>query len=129
MAELRKKDKVYKSIFEKEKIPLTLTFNDVLLVPQYGEIDSRSQCNTSSFFSKNIPLNTPIVSSPMDTVTEYQMAIEMARQGGLGVIHRFMPIEDQCAQILKVKRSGVFINPVPVTISVDENYSGVKKMM
>lgn len=82
-------------------------------------LNVRSQCNTSSFFSKNIPLNTPIVSSPMDTVTEYQMAIEMARQGGLGVIHRFMPIEDQCAQILKVKRSGVFMNPVPVTISVD----------
>lgn len=79
----------------------------------------RTQCNISSYFSKNTPLNTPIVSSPMDTVTEYQMAIEMARQGGLGVIHRFMPIEDQCEQILKVKRSGVFINPVPVTIAVD----------
>lgn len=65
----------------------------------------------------------------MDTVTEYKMAIEMARQGGLGVIHRFMPIEDQCDQILKVKRSGVFMNPVPVTISVDENFAGVKKLM
>ena len=65
----------------------------------------------------------------MDTVTEYQMAIEMARQGGLGIIHRFMPIEEQCEQILKVKRSGVFINPVPVTIAVDENYKGVKEMM
>jgi len=65
----------------------------------------------------------------MDTVTEYQMATEMARQGGLGIIHRFMPIEAQCEQILKVKRSGVFINPVPVTIRVDENYAGVKTMM
>ncbi len=101
----------------------------VKLSPGNFLLNSRSQCDISSYFSKNIPLNTPIVSSPMDTVTEYQMAIEMARQGGLGVIHRFMPIEDQCAQILKVKRSGVFMNPVPVTISVDENYTGVKFMM
>ena len=50
------------------------------------------------------------------------MAIGMARQGGLGVIHRFMPIEDQAEQILRVKRSGIFINPVPVTVNLDENY-------
>ena len=56
----------------------------------------RSQCAINSYFSKNIPLNTPIVSSPMDTVTESSMAIEMARQGGLGILHRFMPIEEQC---------------------------------
>ena len=49
----------------------------------------------SSYFSKRIPLNVPIVSSPMDTVTEHKMAIEMARNGGLGIIHRFMPIEEQ----------------------------------
>lgn len=53
----------------------------------------------------------------------------MARQGGLGIMHRFMPIEEQCEQILKVKRAGVFVNPTPVTIRVDENYAGVKFMM
>lgn len=53
----------------------------------------------ASKFSNNIPLNIPIVSSPMDTVTEAAMAIEMARQGGLGVLHRFMPIEEQCYEI------------------------------
>lgn len=57
------------------------------------------------------------------------MAIEMGRQGGLGIMHRFMPIEDQCDQILKVKRSGVFVNPTPVTIKVDENFASVKLNM
>ena len=92
-------------------------------------IQFRSECDISSLFSRNVPLNTPIVSSPMDTVTEYKMAIGMARQGGLGIIHRFMPIEDQCNQILKVKRSGVFINPVPVTINIDDNFAGVQTLM
>ena len=59
----------------------------------------------------------------MDTVTEYEMAFGMGRQGGLGIIHRFMPIEDQVEQIRKVKRSGIFINPVPVTINLDDNYA------
>ena len=57
------------------------------------------------------------------------MAIEMARQGGLGVIHRFMTIEQQCDQILKVKRSGVFLNPNPISISKYETFSTVKKFM
>ncbi len=86
----------------------------------------RSQCNIFSHFSKNIPLNIPIVSSPMDTVTESSMAIEMARQGGLGIIHRFMPIEEQCYEIEKVKRSGVFMNPNPVCIKETSNFKTVK---
>lgn len=60
---------MYQTMFEKGKITSALTFNDVLLVPQYGEIESRSQCNITSYFSKNIPLNVPFISSPMDTVT------------------------------------------------------------
>jgi len=64
------------------------------MVPQYSEITSRSQCIVKTWFSKNVPLNVPIVSSPMDTVTEEKLAKEMARCGGLGVIHRFMSIED-----------------------------------
>lgn len=58
----------------------------------------------------------------MDTVTESQMAIEMARNGGLGIIHRFMPLEDQCKEVEKVKRSGAFVNPSPVCISETANY-------
>lgn len=57
-------------------------------------MESRVQCNVKTRFSKNIPLNVPIVSSPMDTVTEYKLAKEMARCGGLGIIHRFMSTED-----------------------------------
>lgn len=99
LAALREKPKIYETTFQKGKITQTLTFNDVLLVPQYGEIESRSQCNIHSLFSKNVPLNAPFASSPMDTVTESAMAIEMARQGGIGIIHRFMPIEAQCQEI------------------------------
>lgn len=69
-------------------IPMGLTFDDVLMVPQYSNVNSRSECSLKSKFSQNIPLNIPIVSSPMDTVTEWQLAKEMARNGGLGIIHR-----------------------------------------
>jgi hypothetical protein len=83
---------IYKSSFGNEKFPTALTFDDVLLVPQYSDVESRSHCSASSYFSKNVPLNVPIVSSPMDTVTEANMAIGMAKEGGLGIIHRFMTI-------------------------------------
>ena len=64
----------------------------------------------------------------MDTVTESRMATEMARQGGLGIIHRFMPIEDQVEEIKKVKRSGVFMNANPVTIPSNATFKHVKKL-
>jgi IMP dehydrogenase len=66
-----------------------LTFDDVLLIPQNTDITSRSDVSLSTKFSRNVPLNIPIVSSPMDTVTETDMAIGLARYGGLGIIHRF----------------------------------------
>jgi len=71
-----------------------LTFDDVLLIPQYSNVTSRSNVDLKTRFSKNIPLRIPLVSSPMDTVTESELAIEMARNGGLGIIHRFQTIED-----------------------------------
>ena len=72
-----------------------LTYNDVLLVPKKTSLTSRSEANTKTKFTKNISLNIPLVSSNMATVTEHKMAIALARNGGLGVIHQFSSIEDQ----------------------------------
>ncbi|MDQ3977439.1 MAG: IMP dehydrogenase, partial [Thermoproteota archaeon] len=80
-----------------------LTFDDVLLVPKRSPIVSRSQTNLRTNLSRNITLNMPIISANMDTVTESGMAIALAREGGIGIIHRFMTIEDQVDEILKVK--------------------------
>ncbi len=90
-----------------------LTYDDVLLVPAYSEILPR-EVSTASFFSKKIQLNTPIVSAAMDTVTEYQLAIAIAQEGGIGVLHKNMSIQDQAEQVRKVKRSesGMILDPV-----------------
>ena len=82
-----------------------LTFDDVLLVPKRSPIVSRTQTNLRTKLSRNITLNIPIISANMDTVTESGMAIALAREGGIGIIHRFMTIEDHVDEILKVKRS------------------------
>jgi len=82
-----------------ETIPSALTFDDVLLVPQFSTIQSRNDIDLRTRFSKNVPLNIPISSSPMDTVTEVQMAIEMARNGGIGILHRFNSIKEQCEML------------------------------
>lgn len=83
-----------------------LTFDDVLLVPKRSSIATRSQTNLQTKLSKNIPLNIPIISANMDTVTESTMAVAMAREGGIGIIHRFLTITEQVNEVLKVKRSG-----------------------
>ncbi|BCX79782.1 IMP dehydrogenase [Campylobacter sp. 19-13652] len=90
-----------------------LTFEDVLLVPQYSEILPK-QVDVRTKFSKNITLNIPIVSAAMDTVTEHRAAIMMARLGGLGVIHKNMDIESQAREVRRVKKSesGVIIDPI-----------------
>lgn len=90
-----------------------LTYDDVLLVPDYSEILPRD-VSLISYFTKNIKLNTPIVSAAMDTVTEHRLAIAMAQEGGIGVLHKNMSIEDQAAHIRKVKRSesGMIQDPV-----------------
>ena len=92
---------------------LGLTYDDVLLVPNYSEVLPR-EVSIKSYFSKNIPLNVPIVSAAMDTVTESQMAIAMAREGGIGVLHKNMTIAAQAEKVRKVKRaeSGMIIDPV-----------------
>ncbi|KAL4493580.1 hypothetical protein ABPG72_004073 [Tetrahymena utriculariae] len=107
-------------------LQMGLTFNDVLMVPQYSDINSRSECIVKTKFSKNIPLNIPIVSSPMDTVTEFKMAKEMAKCGGLGIIHRFMPITEQCKQVEKVKRAQAHILFEPIMVSKHSTYKEIK---
>ena len=93
-----------------------LTFDDVLLVPKRSPIVSRSQADLRTKLSRNITLNIPIISANMDTVTESGMAVALAREGGIGIIHRFMTIEDQVDEILKVKRSESVMIEQPYTI-------------
>ena len=92
-----------------------LTFEDILLVPKYSEILPR-EVDIASKFSKNVFLNTPLVSAAMDTVTEHRAAIMMARLGGLGIIHKNMDIATQAREIQRVKKSesGIIIDPVSV---------------
>jgi len=100
-----------------------LTYDDVLLVPNYSEVLPR-EVSIKTKFTKNITLNTPVVSAAMDTVTESAMAIAMAQEGGIGVLHKNMTIEQQAAEVRKVKRaeSGMIIDPVtlPLTATVGD---------
>ncbi|MEG1955555.1 MAG: IMP dehydrogenase, partial [Mucinivorans sp.] len=102
--------------FVDEKIAAEgLTFDDVLLIPAYSEVLPR-EVSTATIFSRNVKLNTPIVSAAMDTVTESEVAIAIARQGGIGVIHKNMPIAAQAAQVRKVKRAenGMIYDPITI---------------
>ncbi|QKG28837.1 MULTISPECIES: IMP dehydrogenase [unclassified Campylobacter] len=105
-----------------------LTFEDVLLVPQYSEILPK-EVSIKSVFSKNITLNIPIVSAAMDTVTEHRTAIMMARLGGIGVIHKNMDIASQVHEVRRVKKSesGVIIDPI--SISPDATVGDALDMM
>lgn len=105
-----------------------LTFDDVLLIPAYSEVLPRN-VDISSRFSRNIKLNTPIVSAAMDTVTEADLAIALAREGGIGVIHKNMPIEKQAAQVRKVKRAENGMIYDPVTISKDNTVGDAQMLM
>src|ERR1051326_7559858 len=84
--------------------PLALTYDDVLLVPCRSSVASRRDVDTCTRLTRELHLNIPIVAANMDTVTEARMARAMAREGGLGVIHRFMPIEQEAAEVQRVKR-------------------------
>ncbi len=107
-----------------------LTYDDVLLVPAYSEVLPR-EVSIQSKFTKNISINVPIVSAAMDTVTESRMAIAMAREGGIGVLHKNMSIEQQALKVRKVKRaeSGMIIDPVtlPITAKVGDAKESMKE--
>ena len=106
-----------------------LTFDDVLLVPKFSDISSRSQTNLSTKLSRNISLNIPLISANMDTVTEAPMAVVMAREGGIGIIHRFLTIEEEVNQVLKVKRSGSVIIENPYTIQPEQTIQNAFNLM
>ncbi|GEC71285.1 IMP dehydrogenase [Flavobacterium flevense] len=107
-----------------------LTYDDVLLVPNYSHVLPR-EVSIKTKFSRNITLNVPIVSAAMDTVTESSMAIAMAQEGGIGVLHKNMTIEQQAAKVRKVKRaeSGMIIDPVtlPLNATVADAKSAMKE--
>lgn len=105
-----------------------LTYDDVLLVPAYSEVLPR-EVSIRSRFSRNIMLNTPVVAAAMDTVTEAEMAIAMAREGGIAVIHKNMSIESQAAQVRKVKRSESGMIQDPVTLLENQLVGDALKLM
>ena len=105
-----------------------LTFDDVLLVPAYSEVLPR-EVSIKSQFSRNILLNIPILSAAMDTVTEEQLAITIAREGGIGVIHKNMPLEEQARQVKRVKRAESVMVHEPITIRKEGTVSDALSLM
>lgn len=97
-----------------------LTFDDVLLVPKFSDVTSRSQTDLSTQLSRNISINIPLISANMDTVTEATMAVTIAREGGIGIIHRFLTIQEEVNEVLKVKRSGSVMIENPYTINPEQ---------
>ncbi|MCH2181974.1 MAG: IMP dehydrogenase [Mariniblastus sp.] len=113
----------------KDKIRHTaITFDDVLLEPAYSEVIP-SEVDVSTRLTQRIRLNTPLLSSPMDTVTESELAIALAKVGGLGVIHKNMSIAEQTEQVYKVKRSANGIISDPITLSPDLTVGHAKELM
>src|SRR5881397_1028426 len=105
-----------------------ITFDDVLLEPRFSEIVP-SDCSVETRLTKRIALNIPLLSSPMDTVTEHEMAIALAREGGVGVIHKNMSVEQQADEVNKVKRSANGIITDPITLRPDEPVSRAQELM
>src|SRR6188768_5913 len=105
-----------------------LTYDDVLLVPAYSEVLPR-ETSTIGYLTKNIKLNIPLISAAMDTVTEAQLAISMALEGGLGFIHKNMTIAEQAEQVRKVKRSESGMIMDPVTTDGEATIGDVMKVM
>ena len=105
-----------------------ITFDDVLLVPAYSEVIP-NQVDVSTYLTKKIRLNIPFMSAGMDTVTEHRMAIAMARQGGIGIIHKNMPIEAQAEEVDKVKRSEYGVITDPFFLSPEHTLADANDLM
>ncbi|MDX2442317.1 MAG: IMP dehydrogenase [Bacteroidales bacterium] len=115
--------------FESDKILSEgITFDDVLLSPAFSDVLPR-EVDTSTFFSRNIRLNSPIVSAAMDTVTEANLAIAIAREGGIGVIHKNMSIKSQVQEVRKVKRAENVMIFEPITIGIDSKVQDAIDLM
>jgi IMP dehydrogenase len=106
-----------------------LTFDDVLLVPKRSPITSRQDVDTSTWLTPAIRLHIPIISANMDTVTETALAIAMARAGGIGIIHRFMTIENQVKQVKRVKRAEGFMVEQPYSIALESSIAQAHQLM
>src|SRR6476661_3453546 len=111
-----------------ETIPEGLTFDDVLLVPSRSSVVP-AETDTRTWFTRKIGLNIPVVSSAMDTVTESHLAIALAQQGGIGIIHRNMSIERQAEEVDRVKRSESGMIVDPVTVDPDQKISDALEVM
>src|SRR5512139_525503 len=108
--------------------PLALTFDDVLLIPAESHVEP-NETDTKTRFSKNIPLNIPLVSSAMDTVTESAMAIALARNGGIGVIHRNMTAEEEATELRFVKQAAELIERKVLSVSPETSVAEVERLM
>jgi len=116
------------SFIEDKVVIEGLTFDDVLLVPAYSQVLPR-EVDLSTHFTKNIRVNVPMVSAAMDTVTEEKLAIAIAREGGIGVIHKNMTIEEQASQVKKVKRAESVMITDPITIGPENSVSDALNLM
>ena len=112
-----------------EMFPLGLSYDDVLLVPQRSAVRSRKQVNVASRLSRHLALALPIVSANMDTVTESAMAIALARAGGIGIVHRFLPIEREAEEVRRVKRAENFVIADPYSCGPDTSVDEAVALM
>jgi IMP dehydrogenase len=108
---------------------VALTYDDVLLVPQYSDVESRRKLSTRTQLTSKIEMQIPIVSANMDTVTESEMGIVMAREGGIGIIHRFMTIDEQVRQVQRVKKAESYVVDNPITLKVSDTVGDVKRIV
>jgi len=108
---------------------LALTYDDVLLVPQHSDVSSRRKLSTETYLTPKINLQIPIVSANMDTVTESDMGIAIAHAGGIGFIHRFMTIDEQVRQVMRVKKSESYVVDNPITLNETDTIGDVNRIV